>query len=269
MKYKLLALDLDDTLLNEQSKISSRNITAIRKVVEKGVLVTIATGRMYRSTLPYARELEVDLPLITYHGALIKKAGNKEVLRHSTVPFDPALEILELGEEKDFHLNLYFNDRLYAGEENESTRYYQTIASVPVETVGSLSQFLLKEKIEPTKLTIINKDGRLEEIQQMLQDRYSSRLIILQSRPYFLEITHREATKGQALDYLAKRKGILAEEIVAIGDSYNDIDMLQFAGMGVAMANAPEDVKNAADVITRTNTEDGVAVFLEEHLLDT
>ena len=267
MKYKLLALDLDDTLLNEKSKISSRNIAAIRKVAGKGVLVTIATGRMYRSTLPYARELEVDLPLITYHGALIKKAGNNEVLRYAAVPCDMALELLELGEKNDFHLNLYFDDKLFAKEENESTRFYQTIGSVPVETVGSLSRFLFQEKIDPIKLTIINQDGRLEGIQQMLQDRYSSELTILQSRPFFLEITHKEATKGQALDFLAKKKGITAEEVVAIGDSYNDIDMLQYAGMGVAVANAPEPVRSVADVITRANTEDGVAVFLEEYLL--
>jgi Cof subfamily protein (haloacid dehalogenase superfamily) len=267
MKYKLLALDLDDTLLNEQFKISPRNITAIRKIVAKGVMVTIATGRMFRSALPYARELKVDLPLITYHGALIKKAGNGEVLKHCPVPFDTALEILNLGEEKGFHLNLYLNDRLFIKEENENTRYYQTIASIPVEPVGNLSRFLLNEKIEPTKLTVINLDGRLEELQRMLRGKYLSQLSILQSRPNFLEITHRGATKGQALNFLANREGILPEEIVAIGDSYNDIDMLQFAGLGVAVANAPQDVKNAADVITRASTEDGVAAFLEEYLL--
>jgi Cof subfamily protein (haloacid dehalogenase superfamily) len=267
MKYKLLALDLDDTLLNEQFKISSRNIAAIQKIVLKGVMVTIATGRMFRSALPYARELKVDLPLITYHGALIKKAGSGEVLRHCPVPYDMALEILNLGEEKDFHLNLYLNDRLFIKEENENTRYYQTIASIPVETVGDLSRFLLKEKIEPTKLTVIDLDGRLEELQHMLRGKYPSQLSILQSRPNFLEITHKEATKGQALNFLAKKEGILREEIVAMGDSYNDIDMLQFAGIGVAMANAPQEVKNAVDVITRASTEDGVAAFLEEYLL--
>jgi Cof subfamily protein (haloacid dehalogenase superfamily) len=267
MKYKLLALDLDDTLLNDQLKISPRNAAAIRKVAAKGVLVTIATGRMFRSALPYARELKVDLPLITYHGALVKYAGSGEVLRHCPVPFETALEIIKLAEEEGFHLNLYFDDRLFIKEENEKTRYYQTIASIPVEPVGNLSRFLLEEKIEPTKLTIIDLEGRLEEIQQLLRGKYFSGLSILRSRPYFLEITHRGATKGQALNFLAEREGISAKEIVAIGDSYNDIDMLQFAGLGVAVANAPQEVKNAADVITRAGSEDGVAAFLEEYLL--
>ena len=94
MKYKLLALDLDETLLNQEHRISSRNIEAIRAVVNKGIMVTIATGRMYLSALPYARELGIDLPLITYHGALIKQAGSGQILKHSPVPFEKALEIL-------------------------------------------------------------------------------------------------------------------------------------------------------------------------------
>lgn len=267
MKCKLLALDLDDTLLGNDSKISPRNMAAIRKAAAKGIMIVIATGRMFRSALPYARELEVNLPLITYHGALIKKAGSSEVLRHCPVPLDAALEILELGEEKGFHLNLYCHDRLFVAEDNESTHYYRTIASVPVELVGNLTRFLLKERTEPTKLTIINLDGRFTELQQLLRERYSSRLSILQSRPYFLEITRKEATKGQALKFLSEKEGISAEEIVAIGDSYNDLDMLQFAGTGVAVANAPQEVKNAADVITRAAAEDGVAVFLEKYVL--
>ncbi len=267
LKYKLLALDLDDTLLNAEYKISSRNAAAIRRAVEQGVMVTIATGRMFRSALPYARELQVDLPLITYHGALIKKVGG-EVLRHSPLSNAQALEILRLGMEEGFHLNIYLDDSLYIAEENEYTRYYQQIASVPWIKVGDLSVFLLENKRDPTKLTIINMEPqRLQELQQMLQGRYDSELYILQSRPHFLEITAKEATKGQALYFLGEKEGITPQEMVAIGDSYNDIDMLKFAGLGVAVANAPQEVRDAADVIARPNTEDGVALFIEEYLL--
>jgi len=267
MKYKLLAIDLDDTLLNEQFKISRRNREAIRKIVSTGLMVTIATGRMFRSALPYARELGVELPLITYHGALIKKTNGEETLRHCPVPYDLALEILLLGEEEGFHLNLYLDDALFIKEENENSRYYQTIASIPLEAVGDLYQFLLEKKAEPTKLTVINFAGRLREIQMMLEEKYREHLSILQSRPYFLEITNRGATKGQALKFLAEREGILPGEVVAVGDSYNDIDMLQFAGLGVAVANAPQEVKDVANYVTRTNTEDGVAFLIEELLL--
>ncbi len=267
MQYKLLALDLDGTLLNEEHRISSRNIEAIRAAVNEGLMVTIATGRMYLSALPYAGELGLDLPLITYHGALVKQAAGGQILRHCPLPFEMALEILRMGEENNLHLNLYLDDRLFAAEENDQTRYYQQIASVPLETVGLLSSFLLQKGSEPTKLTIINMDERIGELQQLLEKKYKPHLSVLQSRPYFLEITHKEATKGQALDFLAGKKEILPGEIIAMGDSYNDIDMLRYAGLGVAMANAPPEVQAAADLITLSNIEDGVAVFLEKHIL--
>ncbi len=269
MKYKLLALDLDDTLLNTKYDISPKNRAAIQEAVERGVLVTIATGRMFRSTLPYAQSLRIDLPLITYHGALIKKAASGEVLSHQSIPFKLAQDMLEFGEEKGLHFNLYLNDQLYVREENEHSAYYQTIASIPLQEVGRLPDFLNQQKIEPTKLTIINRDDDyLNAIQAELQQAFSPELSILQSRPYFLEVTHRKATKGQALKFLAEQEGIEREAIAAVGDSYNDVDMLQFAGLGAAVANAPEDVKKAADLVVRSNTEDGVAAFIGEYILN-
>ena len=134
MNYKLLALDLDDTLLNDQYKISERNIKALKEAALQGIEITIATGRMFRSALPYARELGITLPLITYHGALIKETTeDKKVLRQWAVPYKLALEILRFGEAEGFHLNIYLDDKLYIKEENENSRYYQNIASIPLE----------------------------------------------------------------------------------------------------------------------------------------
>lgn len=267
MKYKLLALDLDDTLLGDNLDISPRNKRAIQEVVLRGMLVTIATGRMFRSALPYAQDLEVDLPLITYHGALIKRVKG-EVFKHCPVPLQLAAEILKLAEDEGLHINFYLDDKLYIRESNENAEYYRSISSIPFEEVGSLYLFLLKKGREPTKLTVIDKDQeKLARLQKRIRKVYSPELSILQSRPRFLEITHKEATKGQALKYLAEREGISPAEIIAIGDNYNDLDMLQFAGLGVAVANAPPEIKASADLITRANTEDGVAFFIEEHLL--
>lgn len=217
--------------------------------------------------MPYARELGIDLPLITYHGALIKQAGSGQILKHSPVPFEKALEILRSGEEYNLHLNLYLDDRLFVKEENDQTRYYQQRSAILPEIVGDLSDFLMEKKEPPTKLTIIIMDGRMDEFQRIFEEICKPQLSVVQSGPYFLEITHRDATKGQALDFLAKKIGALPEEIIAMGDSYNDIDMLKYAGLGVAVANAPPEVQNAADVITLSNIEDGVAVFLEKHIL--
>ncbi len=267
MAYKLLALDLDYTLLNDEQEISAANQEAIKKAVQQGTLVTLATGRMFQSTLAYARQLQLDLPLITYHGALIKKANGKETLRHCTVPRQMAEEILAFAREENYHVNLYLDDQLYVQEENENTRYYQTIADVKVTAVGPLEPFVGKAGSEPTKITLICRDERFSSMEAAVRKKFGSHLAILRSRPYFLELTHKEATKGKALEALAKPYGVRREEVAAIGDSQNDLDMLLYAGMGVAVANAAEEVKAAADFITLANNEDGVAYFINKYIL--
>ena len=268
MDYKLLALDLDDTLLNDEYAISPRNFKALQKAAARGINVTLATGRTYQSALPYALQLDIKTPLITCHGALIKRAsGDQAPLRQVCVPRDMALEIIRFGEANGFHINLSLNDKLYVKEENENTGFYRTITSVPLEMVGNLADYLEQTSGEPTKLTIINRHGRLPELQKELVGKYGSELSIFKSRTEFLEITHKMATKGQALKYLAELDNLSSAQVIAIGDNYNDYDMIQYAGIGVAMGNAPLDVQKAANIVTGTYAEDGVALFLENYIL--
>jgi Cof subfamily protein (haloacid dehalogenase superfamily) len=265
LSFKLLALDLDDTLLGDNLEISPANCLAIRRAVEHGVLVTLATGRMFHSSVPYARQLQIDLPLITYHGALIRTAGGEETLYHRPVPLHLAKAVVEVAAERNYHVNAYINDELFVAEENEYSRSYQRLAGVRVTAVGDLAAFL---ETEPTKLTVIDREGRLDELARRLSDRFGHDLSITISRPQFLEITDYRATKGQAVRMLAERHRIPREQVAAIGDSYNDLDMLVYAGFGVAVANAREEVKAVADVITSSNVEDGVARFIDRYLFD-
>lgn len=268
MVYKLLALDLDDTLLDEQSQISERNLRAIAEAKRRGLLVTIATGRMFNSARRYAEQLQIDLPVIAYHGALIKNPQSGEELWHCPVPRDLAAAVIMQVEAAGFHINVYFEDSLYTQEENEYTRYYEDFASVAITPVGDLVSFMERFPQGPTKLTIIDWDGRIERLEKSLNAELGEQLKILQSRPYFLEITCTKATKGQALQFLAQKQGIRREETVAIGDSYNDLDMIQYAGLGVAVANARREVRDAADLVTVTNGEDGVAEVIEKYILN-
>ncbi|MCW3488620.1 Cof-type HAD-IIB family hydrolase [Dethiobacter alkaliphilus] len=265
MTFKLLALDLDDTLLGDDFLISPENRHAIRQAAKHGVLVTLATGRMFRSAVPFARELQIDLPLITYHGALIRTAGGEDTLYHRPVPLNLAQEMAELAAEENLHLNAYINDELFVARENELSRYYQNLAKVKVTAVGDLAEFL---HTPPTKLTIINRDGWLDGIKDRILEQYGEELSITISRPHFLEITDRLATKGQALRFLAEKHNIPQAEVAAVGDSFNDLDMIIYAGMGVAVANAREEVKAVADIITSANTEHGVADFIYKYLFD-
>lgn len=265
MSYKLLALDLDDTLLNEEFVISPRNKKAIVEAARRGVTVTLATGRMFRSSLPYAEELGLDVPLITYHGAMVKKARSKEEIFHRPVPLKLAIELINFLESGGYHINLYINDCLYVREDNEFIQLYVNIAGVEYTVVGDLTNFI---KEEPTKITVIMKEEkRLFDLWKQLNQKYKNILSVAQSKPYFLEITHAESTKGQALKSLAESMGIKREEVIAVGDSYNDIDMIEYAGLGAAVENAREDVKKVADYITQSNVNDGIAALIEKFIL--
>jgi Cof subfamily protein (haloacid dehalogenase superfamily) len=269
MKYRLIAIDLDDTFLNADSAISSRNKQAVREAVKRGVMVTVATGRMYRTSIPYVRELELnmDWPMINYQGALIKTTESKEVLYQQPIENDLAASLAGYAEAKGYHVNAFIDDCLYIEEENEFSRYYQSIADIELEAVGKLAPFLKQQGEDPFKLTIINWDGRIKQIEKSIKAEYGEKIVVLQSLAYFLEITDKRATKGQALHWLSQYYGIEREEIIAFGDSYNDLDMIEYAGLGVAVANARPEVRRAADLITAANTEDGVAQVIEEYIL--
>ncbi len=269
MRYRLIAVDLDGTLLDHNLRISPRNKRALKEAAKRGVMVTVATGRMYRTSIPYVRELELntDWPMINYHGALIKTTESKKVLHYQPVDLDLAVDIAAYAEAERYHVNAFIGDCLYIEAENEFSRYYQSIADVELEAVGKLSHYLKQRGEAPAKLTIINWHEQLNRIEAFLKERYGDKIAAMQSLPYFLEITDRRATKGQALHWLAHRLGILPEEIVAFGDSYNDLDMIKYAGLGVAMANARPEVSRAADLVTDSNDQDGVARVIEEYIL--
>ena len=265
MSYGLIAMDLDETLLGHDYKISERNKNAISAAQKKGVKVTIATGRMYKSTLPYARELNIDIPFITYHGALIRSYD--KTFYHYPVDYDSSLNIVEAAERLGYHINLYIDDQVHVKEENHFTKLYQTIAAVPVVPVGDPVKFLVGRKESPSKLTVIDYEGNLERMEAFLADKFSGKLTVTKSHKYFLEITHKDATKGKALKYLAEDFGMQASEVMAFGDSFNDMDMLQYAGLGVAVANGRPELKAVADLVTGTNLLDGVAEVIEEYVL--
>lgn len=269
MNYRLLAVDLDDTLLNSSSTISDRNRKAIRGAVEMGAKFLIVTGRMFKTSVGYLEELgfEEDCPLINYHGALVKKAISRETLLHRPIPNQIAIAVLEQAEKTDYHISVFLEDQLYIREENEQSRYYQSFTGIELQLVGSLSAFLKQNGSCPTKMSIIHSGGMLEGMEESLRADFGDRLSILQSRPYFLEITDRLATKGQTLSWFTEQQGIRPDQVIAIGDGPNDIDMLAFAGLGVAVANARPEVKAAADLVTASNDDDGVAEVIERYIL--
>lgn len=264
LPYRLVALDLDDTILRRDLTCSPRVKEAIQAVKEAGVLVTLATGRMFQSTLPYAQELGITLPLICYQGALVQDPVSKEVIFHRPVPLEMARQVIQRVRRWSLHINAYVDDELYVEKASPEAERYVQIARVPLHVVGDFLSFLTAP---PTKLVIVSEEATIDRAMQELRAVFGQSLYITKSLPMFCEIAHPGCNKGVALSMLASHLGVSREETIALGDGLNDLEMIQWAGLGIAMGNAPPEVKAAAQRVTGTVQEDGAAQVLEDIFL--
>lgn len=266
MAVKLVAIDLDDTLLDSGLRISESCVSTINAVQEKGVLVTLATGRMYRSALPYARQLNMDIPLITYQGALVKNSGSEEVLYYKPLPEDIAIKVMEFFKTEEVHYQIYIDDRLYMESLTEEGKYYSNLAGVKPVIVDNLIE-TSREHETMKILAVTENEKHLLDMEIDLKNRYGKNLNITRSKPFFLEIMNHLANKGDALQVVSAHYNIDRKDVLAVGDSYNDLAMIEWAGIGVAMGNARDAVKEAADFVTTSNEEEGVAEALKRFVL--
>ncbi len=266
-KYKLLALDLDDTLLDGRQRVPERSRLAIRAALDAGVRVTLATGRMFRSSRPYAEQLGIQDYLITYQGALVRHPVTGETLFHRPVPVDLALEVIDLAGRYGYHVNVYVDDFLYVARHTRESRLYASYSGVPVEAVGDLGRFLLNQNQDPTKVLVVAKEEQLDELASEARPVFGTKLHITKSKPHFLEFSHPDGHKGHALESIARHYGVRREEVIAVGDSYNDLEMLEYAGLGVAVGNARPEIRDRADYVCPSNEECGVAEVVEKFIL--
>lgn len=265
--YKLIAIDLDDTLLNNQWEIGEKDKKALLQAKEAGVMVVLATGRMYRAALKYAKELSLKTPMIVYQGALVINYLNQEIIKQYSLPLDKAIEVIEEVAPYGYHINLYEGDELIIAKQTKESLRYEEMSGCKARVVGNLKAYLKKEQIAPIKILVATKEEELDLIIPSLKEKFGSSLHIAKSKPYFLEFSHPLANKGHALAELALQYGIKPEEIIAIGDGYNDIEMISFAGLGVAMGNGCLEVKKIADYITSSNLDGGVSKVINEFIL--
>lgn len=265
MTIRLVALDLDDTLLDSRLEISRECREAIEEVSRRGVKVTLATGRMFKSALRYADQLSMNLPLITYQGAWVKNSGSGETIYYRPVPPEYGLEFLKRVRDLGCHYQTYLDDELYLERLTSEGLAYARMAGVEPVVVDRLEPVVEQG---PLKMLIIEEDiSLLDKWEQELKAEFGQFLYITRSKPHYLEAMHPEATKGRALAALASYYGIEREEVMAVGDSYNDMDMIQWAGLGVAVANARSPVRQVADYVTLSNDEHGVAEALKRFIL--
>ncbi len=268
-KYKLLAVDLDDTMLNSRLMIPEDSRRAVEQARKAGVRVTLATGRMFCSALPFARELGVEEYLMTYQGALVKHAVTGDVLFHRPVPLNLALEVIELVNRYGYHVNIYLDDLPYIAQQTKESELYTAISRIPMEEVGDLGAFLQERGQDPTKIVVVTREELIDRLLAEVRPIFGDQLHISKSKPHFLEFSHPLGNKGDALAAIAEYYGVGRDEIIAVGDSYNDLEMIDYAGLSVVVGNARPEIKARADYVCRSNDECGVAEVVEKFILTT
>ncbi|MBO4401113.1 MAG: HAD family phosphatase [Selenomonadaceae bacterium] len=265
MAVKLFVSDIDGTILVSGKKISARNISAIKKMADAGIIVTIATGRMYRAALPIAQELGVDVPIITYNGALIKSTDGK-IIHAQSIPAALVIELTNFFEARGWYLQNYSGDNLFYPVRNEYTELYETAQKISGVETGW--DGLREKTADVYKLLSISANAE-ETAARMaaVKAEFGARIDVTKSHPQFTEISCPGVSKASAIKILAQKFGVDRAEVMAIGDSDNDLPMLKAAGISVAMGNGTDEVKRACTYVTANCEDDGFAAAVEKYVL--
>ena len=258
---RAVAMDLDGTVLDETFQPSARTTEAIASAEAAGIACLVATGRMFVSARRIAAQLGIRRPLVCYQGALVADPVSGEVLVHRPIEAPLAREILRaMPTEHARHSNLYIDDELYVWEENEATRRYSQVSGVEMHIVGPLADWIERPT---TKIVTVGRPDEMDVLRDELQPLFGSRAFIAKSLPYFLEFAAPGVSKASGLALLADLLGFSPEQAVAVGDAENDREMLDWAGCGLAVANASDLLKGEADAVIPSVHDDGVAQLLE------
>jgi Cof subfamily protein (haloacid dehalogenase superfamily) len=253
---RCIAMDLDDTLLNDSLEVSEDNKAAIKKAAAKGIKVLLASGRMVRSMRFYSSMLNLDIPLIAYNGAVIQESMSDKILYSNPVPMKEAVKVISVFKERNIHLNIYLNDELYMDKLTSFGDKYSKDVRVQAHIVDDIAGVM---KVDPYKMLGIGKVSEIEEIQSYLKGQKEINLDFIRSKPHYLEILAPDVSKADALKKLTTMWNIESDEVMAIGDAPNDISMMEWAGIGVAVGNATDHVKQKADMVVSDNNNSGVA----------
>lgn len=264
-EIRMIALDLDGTLLRSDSSVSPRTLSAIQEACSRGVVVAIATGRMYATASPYGKLLGLgDIPMVLYAGGLIQTVESKRKLFEQAIDVQDAAELLALTKRMGWQMQTYIDDVLRVAEYDEWIQDYERITHCRAVVCGD--DFYTPQGA-PNKLLSRGEHDELVRRRDIIEEAMPGRFTILFSDPTFLEIMPKGVNKGIGLHRLGELFQVPVEQIMAVGDSPNDVDMLKEAGFAVAMDNASSAVKDVVDYVTAGNDDDGVAKVIEKFVL--
>lgn len=267
--YKLVALDMDGTLLDGEKKITERTFKAIKEAREKGVKIVLSTGRPIEGVERFLEKLELNSDedyVITYNGSLVQAVKSKKAICDKALTGKDLKEIYRLSQELNVNIHAFVRERgLVTPKPSKYTDVEAEINKIDY-TIVDFHEIDDNEIV--VKIMLIDEEEILDKAIAKLPKELYEKYHCAKSMPFFFEILNRDANKGVALELLAHHLDIQRSELIAMGDEANDIEMVKYAGMGIAMENATEKVKEVAKYITAKNTEDGVAKAIEKFILD-
>ncbi len=263
MTIDAIITDLDDTLLNEEGEISRYTMDVLQECLRRGIRVIPCSGRAQASMEIFVRQLNTRYPYIACNGAQLVNADHT-LMEELVLPMELARRICAFWKAADSYMQVYRGDTFYYERECQSSRDYKRSSQMRGEAVGDLQAFLT---FDTPKVLCVDDPERIAALYPPSVEAFGGQVALTISKPYFMEATPLCGTKGAALGRLAKRMGLDPARTAVFGDSLNDLSMLAFTPNSVAMGNAREEVKKAARYACPPNSQDGVARFVEKHIL--
>ena len=270
MNYDLIAIDIDGTLITQGLKIANPVFEAVQRVVKVGKKIVLCTGRPFPGAKPYMEELglinEGDF-MITYHGALVQRTDTLEEIIHYQLNQEDLLQWQTLATDLNSNFQAVRNDGVYTHSKNldQFSLVEPFVNNIPLR-IRTMSE--MKQEMAYSKFLITDEFEVIQNLEDHTSMKMRQNYTVFRSTPNTIEVLNKKASKGQSLKELAHQLNIPKERVMAIGDSGNDIDMVEYAGLGVAMGNAIPEVKDVADVVTTTNEENGVAKAINRYFFE-
>ncbi len=260
MNYKLVGIDLDGTLLNSQHEVDQDTIEAIRECKKKGIKIVLATGRLYRSIRKYIELLELENEQITLNGAAIINSADHSVFREKLLPAEYYRQVIRNGKKRRIPVMVFDSTSYYSEKHHAAIKEMEIMCNLNVKVIPDIESIKNVSKV----LFITHDNMTIESIKKVVDHE---KLNCIRTGYDYIEVFDRTVNKGTAIRAIAEEYGIDAKEVLAIGDSDNDMEMIRYAGMGIAMGNAYEEIKDVSDAVTDTNNRSGVAKALYHYVL--
>lgn len=268
MTYKMIVLDLDGTLTNRDKVITDRTKRALMEAQKRGIIVVLASGRPTYGVMPLAIELELEKYggyILSFNGGIIFNCRTKEIVFEKKLPAEANTRIIRLASQEQVAI-LTYEDSFIISDQPESP-YVQKESAINHLKVKKIDDMAAHVTFRVPKFLMVGDGDYLAGVEVRVRDALGSGFSVYRSESFFLEVLPDGIDKAQCLGQLLDLLGIDVQQMIACGDGYNDLSMIRFAGLGVAMANAVDPVREAADYITLSNDEDGVAHVVEKFLL--